>query len=338
MVIGILNFGDGLLWLTYLIFCTIGSLGVLQIAAARARLVGLLLLPPKASRWLGAALITGALMWFFTVQPDLFIPGLAGGEFFVEFFIGFGLAVVIALGLGVFSNRILTRAAVQLPDRREVVTWAKGQSAELWLPDNALPPLVLALREAPADALDVLSSHLVASGTAVLLCDQTVAPEAIKFAHQHAERFHRVRRYVVGVGRGADRALQLAATEPTIRGVLALAPFGQEVNARAGLRWLGETDYVRAFRATRSREKIEASVPPNHALVVYGDEDMLIRPEVARGMYPSAVMIAGARHWTLAAMPATLKLAADLFELHLPAASIKTVPSRAEGVHGELGE
>ncbi len=334
MVIGILNFGDGLLWLTYWIFCIVGALGVLQIAAARARLIGLLLLPPQPSQWLGAALVAGAFVGFFTIQPDLFIPGLAGGEFFVEFFLGFGLAVLIALGLGILSNRI-ARPAPLPPHARELIHLAEGQPAELWLPSQqATPPLVLALREANADALDVLSGRLVTSGAAVLLCDQAFAPAAMKFA----EQFNASRRYVMGVGRGADRALQLAATEQTLHGVLALAPFGNQANAAAGLRWLGETDYVSAFRATWRQGEIATGRASEHALVVYGDEDLLIPPERARQMFPDAILVAGARHWTLAAMPATFQLAVDLFEVHPSATRVSPIQTHAAAMRGEPGE
>ncbi len=126
MVIGILNFGEGLLGLNYLIFCTMASLGALQLVAAHARLVGLMFLPVPATRWLGAILVVGAFTWFFMVQPDLFIPGLAGGEFFTLFVVGFGGALVILLGLSVLANRVLVRAGWTLAPGRERVTLGDG--------------------------------------------------------------------------------------------------------------------------------------------------------------------------------------------------------------------
>ncbi len=322
MVIGILNFGEGLLGLNYLIFCTAASLGALQLVATHARLVGLMFLPVLATRWLGAILVVGAFAWFFMVQPDLFIPGLAGGEFFTLFVVGFGGALVILLGLSVLANRVLVRAGWTLAPGRERVTLGDGQVAELWLPARTLPtlieagtqpsppssmlPVVIALRESVADSLDILSCGMMAGGAAVLLCDQSAAEIALTFVEQNAGRFHPQHRYVMGVGRGADRALQLAGTGK-IRAALALGPFGREDHMHAGLRWLCETDYLTAWRitrqsgTTRSLPLVQSNALPANVLVVYGDEDMLIPPATARELYPSAVMVAGARHFTLAA-------------------------------------
>ena len=359
MVIGILNFGEGLLGLHYLIFCTAASLGALQLVAAHARLVGLMFLPAPATRWLGALLAVGAFAWFFTVQPDLFIPGLAGGEFFTLFFLGFGGALVIALGLSVLANRVRVRSGWALAPACEHITLGDGQPAELGLParnlsipatpgaqppPNSLPPVVIALREAEVDSLDILGRGLVAGGAAVLLCDQGAAEAALAFVEQNAGRFHPQHRYLMGVGRGADRALQLAGTGK-IRAVLALGPLGREDNTRAGLRWLSETDYLTAWRMTRRNRDtrpalpIRSAVAPANALVVYGDEDLLIPPALARELYPSAVMIAGARHFTLAALPATRQLAGDLFDMRTAApATIRRPHPVSPPAQGELGE
>ncbi|MGB8647983.1 MAG: hypothetical protein WCF84_22300 [Anaerolineae bacterium] len=337
MIIGILDFGEGLLSLNYLIFCAVASLGTIQIAAGHARLRGLLLFSPAFSRWFGLGLVGAAYAWFFTIQPDLFIPGLAGGELFTLFLIGFVLATLFALGFGMISCRLLQRLAAQQLDRREKIMLRDGCPAELWLPAAARAPLVLGLREADTDSLDTLSSELAAAGAAVLLCDESSAKAGAEWAERETERF--TSSYVMGVGRGADRALSLAVQYPRYNAVLALAPFGRTFNARPGLRWLRETDYLTALRATWRRGEIAPTAVSSGSRIIYGDEDLLIRPSVAREMYPNVIMVAGARHLTLAAMPAVLSLAADLFELHLhPPAAVHPATAHPSAARGDAGE
>ena len=320
MVIWILNFGEGSLAVNYLIFATAASLGVLQFVAGRGRLVGLMLFPAKVSEWLGLALLAGAYVWFFSVQPDLFIPGLAGGELFILFLGGFVTAVLVSIGLGIAANRFVYRAPFRSPHHREYVTLTGSQKGELWLTEGAGPPLVIALSESNTDSLDFLGSELVGGGAAVLLCNETTAEEAVHFVESNADRFHPTRRYAVGVGRGADRVLKLAGKDMFCM-VIALAPFGREENARPGLRWLGETDYLESLVAVSRRDEINSSIVSDNTSIIYGDEDTLIPPAVARQMHPSALMVAGARHFTLARTAATVRLALDLFELRGAAAT-----------------
>jgi hypothetical protein len=340
MTIWILNFGEGPLAVNYLIFTTVASLGALQFIAGRGRLVGLMLLPARESRWLGLALVAGAYAWFFTFQPDLLIPGLAGGEFFTLFIAGFLLALMISISLGIVNNRIFTRAAIHLPRLRESVALGPDAFGELWLPEpTSKPPLVIALREAKADSLDVLSADLVTAGAAVLLCDVNAAEGAVWFMDEHADLFHPTRRFAMGVGRGADRVLKLAGENNKFLSVLALAPFGDQKNARPGLHWLRETDYVAALAVTFSPVETAYSQSSTPACIIYGDEDSLIPPATVRSNRPAALMVAGARHFTLARMSATKRLAADFFELGSPAVGTSerlTVP--ASRIREGLGE
>jgi hypothetical protein len=339
MVIWILNFGEGLLGVNYLIFTTLASLGVLQFVAGRGRLVGLILFSSRLSKWLGVALVAGAYVWFFAFQPDLLIPGLAGGELFTLFLVGFVLALLISVALGIMANRLFRRATLRLPNLRESVTLTGGAKAKLWLPQYATPPLVVALREASTDSLDVLGGELVNAGAAVLLCPEAFADAALQFVERNAGQFHPTRRFAMGVGRGADRVLQLASANDTFSAVLALAPFGSEENARPGLRWLRETDYLTALAATFRYRKIPRSDASPSACIVYGDEDTLISPATARHIYPSALLVAGARHFTLARMAATKRLAADLFDLRTaPVSAPGRVTAPAAPLRGGLGE
>lgn len=321
MVIWILNFGEGLLAVNYLIFAAVASLGVLQFVAGRERLVGLTLLPGKVASRLGLFLVAVAYVWFFAVQPDLFIPGLAGGEFFTLFAVGFALAVLISLMLGIIHNRVAALvASPRLSWSQEPVQLSRREKGVLWLPANSNPPLVIALREISTDRLDVLAGELVLRGAAVLLCRESGGEAALRFAEINADRFHPARRFAIGVGRGADRVLQWAAGDNKFQLVLALGPYENRETARPGLRWLRETDYLSALGSTlRGAELATAKLSPS-ACVVYGDEDTLIPPASARMIYPSALMVAGARHFTLAGTTASKRLAADLFELYAPPA------------------
>lgn len=316
MVIWILNFGEGPLAVNYLIFTTVASFGVIQYVAARGRIVGLMPLPGNIGSRLGLVLVAGAYAWFFTIQPDLFIPGLAGGEFFTLFSVGFVLAFFLSISLGIIRNRVSAFAsALQGNHPRERIALTRREHGELWLPTNPHPPLVIGVRELSTDSLNVLASDLVSAGAAVLLCRETAAAAALEFAELNAQRFHPSRRYAIGVGRGADRVLQWATQGDAFLAVLALGPFGNRDNARPGLRWLRETDYVAALDATFRTREIPTSPVSAKACVMYGDEDTLIPPAKARLIHPSALMVAGARHFTLARTMAVKRMAVDLFEL-----------------------
>ncbi len=344
LVIGILNFGEGLLALNYLIFCALASLGVLQLVAAQGRYVGLMLLPAAISRWLGAGLLVGAYAWFFTIQPDLFIPGLAGGEFFLLFALGFAVGLLLALGLGTLST-LFAQLKQARPASGQTIQLKEREQAELWVPPSgrgdeaARPPLVLALREAESDSLDVLGHQLTAGGAAVLLCRQQALGAALEFIERATARFDPSRRYVVGVGRGANAALRLAEMDGRFRAVAALGPFGRRENTRPGLRWLQEMDYLTALRLSFRPQELEPAATSRKALVIFGDEDVLTDPETARQIYPDAVFVGGARHFTLAASPAAARLVADWFELRLPVVG-KPEPAQTQRVaaRGEMSE
>lgn len=80
----------------YLLFVFLASLGVVQIAAARNGLKGLMLLPGRrASLVLGWTLVVASFVWFFTVE-DRDVPGLEGTQLAVYFFLG---------ALGAVENR-----------------------------------------------------------------------------------------------------------------------------------------------------------------------------------------------------------------------------------------
>lgn len=312
---GLIMLGEGLLALNYIIFCFIASLGVLQFVAARYGLRGMLLLPQRASTWAGLALILFAYVWFFAVQPDLYIPGLAGGELSTFAVFAFLLALVASFVLGYISHRVLKRTRVLPAPRRERIRLSKNATGELWLPSDEFSILILALREAASDSLDILARDLVTRGAAVLICDERLTQEALDYMRLRFEPLVNIPWGAVGCGTGGDRVLsQEIADHPRIRRVIALAPYGAPQNRRVGLRWLRETDYFTAFNLSR-RAFAARTVEPEKAVVVYGDEDTLIAPGTARSAFPRALMVAAAHHFDLAAQPATLTLAVELFQL-----------------------
>lgn len=103
---GLLMWGEGSLTPNYILFCALGSLGALQVVAGTYARRDLSPLPPRAAQIFGAALTVFAFVWFFTSQPDLFIPGLAGGEFIAYAFFGFVCAYIMARVTAALGNSI----------------------------------------------------------------------------------------------------------------------------------------------------------------------------------------------------------------------------------------
>ncbi|MBI2861637.1 MAG: hypothetical protein HYX89_02335 [Chloroflexi bacterium] len=80
----------------YLLFVFLASLGVVQIAAARNGLKGLMLVPGRVpSLVFGWALVVASFLWFFSVE-DRDVPGLEGTQLGVYFLIGSSGAVLFS--------------------------------------------------------------------------------------------------------------------------------------------------------------------------------------------------------------------------------------------------
>lgn len=88
--------GEGNLTPNYILFCIFGAFGALQFVAGKYARYDLTPFPSPLGQWVGIAFLVFAFVWFFTIQPDLFIPGLAGGEFVVYSLAGFSIAYVIS--------------------------------------------------------------------------------------------------------------------------------------------------------------------------------------------------------------------------------------------------
>jgi hypothetical protein len=83
----------------YLAFCFVAILGAIQFAAVRYRRTDLAWLAGRNGYALSAVLVIGSFGWFFVTDQEIFIPGLAGGEFFTLFVIALGLAVPVTRGI-----------------------------------------------------------------------------------------------------------------------------------------------------------------------------------------------------------------------------------------------
>ncbi len=87
----------------YVLLVFLGALGTVQVSAARSHLLGLLFLRPwpRASEVLGAALVIGAFVWFFSSGGSRNIPdtqgGLDGTDQAAFFSIGAGVAFAFTL-------------------------------------------------------------------------------------------------------------------------------------------------------------------------------------------------------------------------------------------------
>lgn len=111
---GLLMIGEGSLALNYLLFCILGSLGALQFVAGRYDRRMLTFLPPRVAQVAGVGLVVLAYVWFWSAQPDLYIPGLAGGEFLVFAFLAFCAALLLTRVVTALAQRLsAARAAVE---------------------------------------------------------------------------------------------------------------------------------------------------------------------------------------------------------------------------------
>ncbi|MCL4394812.1 MAG: hypothetical protein M1482_08440 [Chloroflexi bacterium] len=102
MFLNLLHFGSGAQATDYFVLCFFGILGTLQAVAVRYRREDLLWIDGRPGYFLAAALIAGGYVWYFVVDTEIFIPGLAGGELFTLFATAFAVAIpvtrVAALG------------------------------------------------------------------------------------------------------------------------------------------------------------------------------------------------------------------------------------------------
>jgi len=240
-----LHFVSAHLALGYLLLCMLGCIGVLQIQAARQRLVGLSLWGSRGARWrgyiVGCLLIMGSFASFYAFAPGIFVPGLAGSELVILFAFGVILALLVTLGFASLAAPRPEGAAMEADGAEEVV----GPQLQGWLhlpqgsgpyPARCLVPEVGSLSE----DLSTVASELRDQGFATLAIDCTtedargqvprypdvlaVVPAGVSYLLQQPE-VDDGRIGVVGFGLGGDLALRAAGTDERIAAVVAVSPF-----------------------------------------------------------------------------------------------------------------
>lgn len=97
----------------YLAFCFVAILGAIQYAAVRYRRADLVWLEGRNGYALSATLVVGSFIWFFVTDQEIFIPGLAGGEFFTIF----ALALFCAVPVTRIVAFVMTRMRAPVVER-----------------------------------------------------------------------------------------------------------------------------------------------------------------------------------------------------------------------------
>ncbi len=92
----LLHFNSPTQTIHYFILCLVAILGVIQVSAAPANRRDLLWFDERTSLLIGVLSIPSAFIWFFLVDDELFIPGLAGGEMIAIFSVAFVTAIPIS--------------------------------------------------------------------------------------------------------------------------------------------------------------------------------------------------------------------------------------------------
>jgi pimeloyl-ACP methyl ester carboxylesterase len=312
-----LNFVTRELATHYFLLTFLSILGILQLVAARHRLIGLSLWEsrnPALGYLLGAALTAGAFAWFFATTPEVFVPGLAGSELAILFgaagicALAFTLIVSSALHRFQHRERSELRGGGRL--RHEAVSLQQLRGM-LYLPEDAAslkdkPMAAICVLPAPSE--ETLSpypivANLVKEGFIILAIDWGpereirypavlgLLPSAVAYLTRrddvNAERIG-----VLGIDLGGDLAIRSAGTDQQIAAVLALAPFLSQLNTKPGLSILREMSYLETIRwsSFRKRGNLVAelavldsisALSSRPLLLVYGDRDGIVPVERA---------------------------------------------------------
>lgn len=99
--------GEDNLALYYLVFCAVGFLGAIQFVAGTYARRELTPLPARAAQFAGVTLVLFSFVWFFSARADLFIPGLAGGEFVACALAGFVGAYLVTRAIVWAAERLM---------------------------------------------------------------------------------------------------------------------------------------------------------------------------------------------------------------------------------------
>ncbi len=290
-----LNFMIEYLARAYLVCVVVAQLGVLQIIAARRRLIGLAFADyrarPKLGYVIGGTLLVGSYIWFFTTYKAIFQPGPAGAE------LTFLFAVACILSFGItFTIAEARRWLAQRRDRMRAgsdATWpfmeegkATGvfagrpvsfgiASGFLFYPERGAEPypaICFLPNQSSQSAegsqrrhLRLLTQELLDVGFAVLLVDLREGypsyPEVLALvpsALSFLSKQPKVdpdRLGVLGLGLSGNVALRSASTDDRVKAVAALGMLLSGAGARPGLDVLREMTYLQAIRWAGFRQR-----------------------------------------------------------------------------------
>lgn len=340
-----LNFVTGELAAHYFLLAFLSILGVLQLVAARHKLIGLSLWGSKSpipGYLLGAALTAGAFVWFFAATPLIFAPGLAGAELAVLFAAGGVCALAFALTAASAIWRAKGQGALLSPPpstvKREPMAFQQ-MTGVLYVPQGDHTGAAICAVPDPfegAESLHPLAQRLAEEGFVVLALDwppegvrypETLMPMAMACLARREEADPQ-RIGVLGFGLGGDLALRAASADRQVKAVLALAPVLSGDNVGSGLGILREMPYLEALRRRKWKElaaelgALEAlgRIEPRPLLLVYGDEDAVTPPDrICAALSQRAAklelkLLPGEGHLTLPRSSSTAALAASWFK------------------------
>lgn len=270
-----LNFINLQLARDYLLFAFLAQTGVLQIIAARRRLVGLSFINyarrPFLGYILGALLILGSYVWFFATHEAIFQPGPAGSELTFLFAAAGVLAITLALAVAELSRLGRERSARDLTlisGEGEPVLFDVAQGF-LYLPEKTdLPAPMVCILPGPLEKRSVLQQFkraLLDVGVGVLIVDLisnfpgypevlAVVPRAVSFLTNHP-RCDAKRIALLGTDLGGNVALRSASMDERIKCVVGVGVLLGRASTKPGLNILREMTYMQALSWSRFRDR-----------------------------------------------------------------------------------
>lgn len=310
-----LKFVSPRLALSYLLLCTLSCMGVLQIQAARQRLVGLSLWGGRGKSWWGYAagllLIIGSFAGFYAFTPGLFVPGLAGSELAALFAAGFILALVVTLAGASLAAPHPEGAAMEADKGEVVITPQLRGWVHVPQGSGSFPALCLVPEMgSSAGDLGMVAAQLRDMGFVTLSIDWTVGGESPRYPDVlalvpagveyllHRPEVDKARMGVIGFGLGGDLALRAAGTDEQIAAAVAISPCLTAEPCDSGLDLLRHGSFWQAVQWRRQWkaqsvlvEQLNAPaflsrIPPRSLLILHPPESPPPAPQTGVEIRP----------------------------------------------------
>ncbi len=258
--------------LIYFLFAYFATLGFWQLIAAWQRLRALSWLGRGVkARWgylLGSVLIGLACLWFFgTRSREIFSPGPASSEFLFFLSAASLCSLVTTISVSPLMSGLFAsgeeRSEKPSPHKEPVVL-ERGQGF-LYVPasrDGPCPAICMVPGPGEGiESLETIAAWLGSEGFFVLTVDMPfenswlypdimiLCTKAIPYLESRDE-VDSNRIGAMGVGLAGDLVIRVAASDPQIKSVVAVAPLLVESSAQPGLDLLRDMSYVEAKRWT----------------------------------------------------------------------------------------